>query len=681
MEANLIATKTLLQACLIIENIVPNLQTIDVSMSEYEKYTVVKLRDELVRRGLPKTGLKAALVQRLQEADAHSGVAEPSSVAQPLTDGANSPQPETFVLARSSEDEAGHAGFQGKEADANHDAPQNQRIPEQMHEPAVPPREDNGDDIVDSKINEVVGNGLKDVVNHNGIAPEQPLANRIDNEEGATRATLSESTLQSLPDVEDQHPTLGIAQTQESMVSMAAPEEIAEDSKKRKRRSQSPPPSSIDMQKRLKTGALEPKIELVEDYEEPRDKSNSISSIPQSDIPDDTPSHMEQVNGHADSIQEGQSSPGERSDSGKDTEPTAPRYNGLVGKDESSSPKRDGTSIATQIERALSPAKLSPIDNRFKNLLPGPLRSDSTIQQTAPSEIEDRAHSPAVHPATSALYIRELMRPLKPESIRDHLAALATPPDAPVDTAFITEFFLDSIRTHCLVGLNSVSAASRVRSGLHDRIWPNERDRRPLFVDFIPEEKLREWIDVEQNAPSGRGHAQKRWEVIYEVENGETKAYLQEVGSHIASRSTDKASNVNAGQGVKGAPSGPRVRDTESAKQSQPETGQGFRALDDLFNSTMAKPKLYYQSVSENKAVERRKRLADGRGGGRNDEMRRYTFEDDLLVDKAPEFGNRRGGHGGRGGHSGSYRGRGRGFPSDDYRGGGDSWRQQPPRH
>ena len=37
-------------------------------MPNYEKLTVVELRNELVARGLPKTGLKAALVQRLIEA-------------------------------------------------------------------------------------------------------------------------------------------------------------------------------------------------------------------------------------------------------------------------------------------------------------------------------------------------------------------------------------------------------------------------------------------------------------------------------------------------------------------------------------------------------------------------------------------------------------------------------------
>ncbi|KAL9007760.1 MAG: hypothetical protein Q9173_007039 [Seirophora scorigena] len=41
-------------------------------MTDYDKLTVVKLREELTKRDLPKTGLKAALIQRLVEADAQS---------------------------------------------------------------------------------------------------------------------------------------------------------------------------------------------------------------------------------------------------------------------------------------------------------------------------------------------------------------------------------------------------------------------------------------------------------------------------------------------------------------------------------------------------------------------------------------------------------------------------------
>ncbi|KAL8970971.1 MAG: hypothetical protein Q9183_001272, partial [Haloplaca sp. 2 TL-2023] len=54
-------------------------------MPEYEKLTVVKLREELVNRGLPKTGLKAALIQRLAEADEQAAKPEDETDAPKTT--------------------------------------------------------------------------------------------------------------------------------------------------------------------------------------------------------------------------------------------------------------------------------------------------------------------------------------------------------------------------------------------------------------------------------------------------------------------------------------------------------------------------------------------------------------------------------------------------------------------
>jgi hypothetical protein len=83
---------------------------------------------------------------------------------------------------------------------------------------------------------------------------------------------------------------------------------------------------------------------------------------------------------------------------------------------------------------------------------------------------------------------------------------------------------------------------------------------------------------------------------------------------------------------------------------SQPETsGTGFRALDELFSFTTAKPKLYYKPVSQTTADRRREMIKDLRvghadmGKSGDEDMKRYSFEvyrgGEEWVDKGPEFG------------------------------------------
>ena len=630
-------------------------------MSEYEKLTVVKLRDELVKRGLPKTGLKAALVQRLQEADSQAQSADTpddrktnGSSVEGLEDGITEPQ-----------EESAPTSTRPITTDAIESAPD-----------VADGKFEAKDDTNETRAESVVGENTTLVPQ-----PSSPARQQILNDEQSPSNTLSVKTISRPPgidEIEDRPDLHGDSlpgdqshpHSQEPEKSVQSPtpmetepeqhiktptidtQELLEDSRKRKRRSQSPPPSFADTQKRLKADDALPRVTLPEDLPLEHEHSNpDIDSDPASTkiIPSDS---MPDLNGY--STFQGETKRHEK--------------NGEAGTVESPDSKT-----------AESHRKPSSSDPRFKNLFTTPTTTEQPSQQLPYQDNEDRVTSPAIHPATSALYIRELMRPLKPESIRDHLMALATPADTTTDTSIITEFFLDSIRTHCLVGFGSTSAAARVRSGLHDRIWPNERDRRPLFVDFIPEEKVRKWIDVEQNASSGRGQAQKRWEVIYGVEDGTVKAYLQEVGTNNGGLRATQPTIANTGQGVVGAPSGPRIEESKSGPtHARPDNGKGFQALDDLFKSTMAKPKLYYQPVLKATVEHRLDRLAAGRGGGRSDEMRRYTFEDDVFVDRAPEFGNRgRGGYGNRGGFPNGYRGRGGSYRGDGYRGPGEGWRDR----
>src|SRR5699024_11038730 len=105
---------------------------------------------------------------------------------------------------------------------------------------------------------------------------------------------------------------------------------------------------------------------------------------------------------------------------------------------------------------------------------------------------------PALHAATEALYIGGLMRPLQPASLRNHLVSLASVPGTSPNADVILNYYLDNIKTHCFVSFANVSAASRVRSALHGTIWPNERNRKALFVDFIPPQKLQQWVETEE---------------------------------------------------------------------------------------------------------------------------------------------------------------------------------------
>jgi hypothetical protein len=121
------------------------------------------------------------------------------------------------------------------------------------------------------------------------------------------------------------------------------------------------------------------------------------------------------------------------------------------------------------------------------------------------------------------------------------------------------------------------------------------------------------------------------------------------------------------------------------------QTGASFFSLDERFSRTETKPKLYFKAVSDDRARVRWDALQMETSGAWERElqfdegvyamsnMRRYTFDEDRLVDSGPDFGifgrpNGGGGDGGRGkdgrgfgGGGGGRGGRGYGGP----RGGG----------
>lgn len=800
-------------------------------MPDYSKLTVVKLREELSKRGLPKTGLKPFLVQRLSEADAQSqevgstkdaeavepsvlkskkaAVDEPPPVAQAEASGgvgdgeahanksdseerrpsktepavskdsvtetvvspdiqpgkeAAPPGPEetnkeppahsvddapsvaekevaedmpartlvdNALLVPDGKTEESNAveGASASASGAIPHAPEN-AIQEQDTTHTIP-TETQSEELDNLFANEDFNEGPPlvnvDVAEQKGgeslaqSTDEKPLSNEIE---------AAESTQLSVKELNEEKSSLTkntqfTESTQASMGVTAS--EVQEDSRKRKRRSRSPVPSAIELnQKRTKMESSRSDVKLPEDImEETQVVEASTSGDTTMVVPEDvvqeprvveastsvdttmvdaTPAQPQTAVPNDSDTQNSSSPPGDANSKPAETINTAPAENTSESKPVLTNHRLSDASKEPQADLDETSLKHSPSDTRFKNLFPGSNKREAspTRQPTYPDQ-DDRVVSPALHPATSALYIRDFMRPLHPGHLQNHLNTLARPSGSTGTEELITEFFLDNIRTHCLVRFINTSAASRVRSSLHNRVWPDERTRRPLWVDFVPEEKLKKWIDVERGGfPStGRGQQAMRWEVVYEDERDGMQAYLQEAGSgppgvtgpkptqsqHLSR--PDGTAAVATGQGVHGAPSGPRPREIDpraaAAAQAPPsakpvDRGRGFQALDDLFRSTAAKPKLYYLPVSKATAEKRLDKIDAGRGGGSgSNELRKYTFEDGLLVDRGPLYGARgRGGHGGGGGGGGGGRGYG-GFHGRGGGGGyrGDNWRER----
>lgn len=250
-------------------------------------------------------------------------------------------------------------------------------------------------------------------------------------------------------------------------------------------------------------------------------------------------------------------------------------------------------------------------------------------QRDAAGDADDLA-MPSTHQPTSALYIRELMRPLKPEVMEQYVVDLITPEGTDPDPNVVEDFYIDQIRTHAFVQLTSVSAAKRLRAALHNQVWPNESNRKPLWVDFIPPSQVKEWIAEES---AGSGAQSKRWEVTYEANGGEIVATHTTAGSNNKPFSKVPPTGPAAGPtypGIEAAPRGPR--------------GRGGASRLDTPNSlfTQAHPRLSYTPLSDDAA---RRRIDNMRSFysanapsdlGKN--YHRYTFESvDSFVDRGVE--------------------------------------------
>ncbi|KAL1962566.1 hypothetical protein VTN77DRAFT_9359 [Rasamsonia byssochlamydoides] len=611
-------------------------------MADYGKWKVTDLKAELKRRGIPQTGLrlKQDFIDKLLELDAVAQGGEATGDGAPAQD---------------TDDQEGGEQIQAEES-----------VPTQQHES----ESQQTNDVTQSQQEEPTEAGEK---LQSSLEEAAPVKDSVVDTEAEKQAVNDEAAPQpdervtSEPPAEVTHAgrdatefekpeaeeTAAVSQPSAKATTsheppMPAISELVDDIRKRKRRSQSPPPSSETI-KKAKLDNENPRVILKEDV--------GAENLPQRSAGLDDHQTAALDNSHTDPAEAVADSDLQRSKTDVDD------------------PNMDGETRRISLFQAERNKGTAPAatrqDPRFKDLFSSTqeLRRPASPGPTAGiDEDEDRQVEPALHPATSAIYIRNFMRPLQPVTLKNYLISLASPAGASPNPDIILDFFLDPIKTHGFVHFANVSAASRVRSALHGTVWPNERDRKPLWVDFVPEDKLREWIRIEQESePRGRGGP--RWEVVYDrTENG-VEAVLRESQTVTTAPAPSRGRDV--GQTAPRAPPGPRRnidmdlrRGGQASGASRPRGGEGFKALDERFLSTKTKPKLYYLPVPKDVAERRLDQFATlARNGPRprrgGDEMRRITFEDgDVFVDNGPEYGGppTRGGRR-RGG--GSWRGRG----------------------
>ncbi|KAF4301735.1 DNA-binding SAP [Botryosphaeria dothidea] len=663
-------------------------------MTDYSKQTVAQLRQILKERGIPSTGLtrKQQIVERLQEHDAASA-AEPEDAPADAASDTAEPEAATETHDSPPADENDNAEAALSEQQPHDDAPE-PKAPEEatIEKVSGEPEPESAPDVAmphHEPIQPAEETPVTDGVANRDFqedAPAQTETDKVPDDDATQRPTTANTSVSQTPVPSHEQPSpTPVAEppagTAES--SRLGSPELKEDSRKRKRRSVTPPIESEEtVQKRLKQDEDNgPIVHLKEDGDAQEQKAEDVV-MKGADAPVDAePAKTVLPATISDDVVDVTGS--KVAEDLKDTE-SAHREDPSVGergkqvleereeqRARSRSPDDSG-----HAQRSSIPHKAQK-EGRYKSLLgdaaPAPVGAGPT-EPANPPEDDDREISPALHPATRGLYIRNFMRPLQPPALKNHLIALASPPSTSTPDPDVLELFhLDPIRTHVLALFNSVSAAARVRSSLHAAVWPVERTRKPLWADFIPEEKVSEWIGREEK--EGGGRMGKRWEVVYEPDEGDAgvRAELREVG----------ASASRPPVGAQASASSPTASNAPARKPpTGPAAEKSFLALDKLFRSTTAKPKLYFLPVEKDVAEKRLDELdrctskdwnpRDAAGGTE----RRYTFEDgDVLVDVGPDAEASEGvrgrgrvqyrgafGPGGGGGQGGRFRDRGWGI-------------------
>ncbi|EMR09717.1 hypothetical protein PNEG_01903 [Pneumocystis murina B123] len=227
------------------------------------------------------------------------------------------------------------------------------------------------------------------------------------------------------------------------------------------------------------------------------------------------------------------------------------------------------------------------------------LNSNLSVEKSIETKSSNNTHndtlnktekiSEPIHKLTSAVYIRDFTRPLQASQFKSYLLDIIKGVDDINDNIF-KQFWMNNLKTHAFIVFTDVDHAKRVRDVLHKSIWPYEKGRQPLWADYVPEDKVNEWINIEEQSPRDT-----KWEVIYGV-NG--VANLSEVKKKVLNKKF-----VALNQKIERS-----FQNNSSYKYETKRSDIKKYNLNDLFLKTQTTPFLYYKTVDQNIAVNRLKK-------------------------------------------------------------------------
>ncbi|KTW29496.1 uncharacterized protein T551_02112 [Pneumocystis jirovecii RU7] len=190
-----------------------------------------------------------------------------------------------------------------------------------------------------------------------------------------------------------------------------------------------------------------------------------------------------------------------------------------------------------------------------------------------------------IHQLTCSIYVGNFTRPLQIPQLKSYLLDVIKDIDDSNDD-ILKKIWMDKFRTHAFIVFSTIKQAKRVREVLHNSIWPCEKGRKPLWVDYIPENKVDEWIYIEEQSSRDT-----KWKVVYDAQ-----------GTADLLKIEKKVSHENA-----------VIPNEEAKKQFQDkfneydEKKQNIEKynLNKLFLKTQTTPSLYYKTTGHNIVVDK----------------------------------------------------------------------------